>query len=82
MSEWNGQEISEMDTSHIESTIKLLEKRAKTAYATEQLAVENTLDSFRAQAFDEKDWTDFLHESYHALATELAKRGPDLSMNF
>lgn len=81
--EWNGQPISEMDTDHVNNTISLLEKRAKAAYAKEELEVANTIDRFRAQDFEDKDWTDFLHESYYHLVAERDKRPAiDTGLNF
>lgn len=72
--EWNGQPIKDMDTDHIINTISHLEKRAKTAYEHEGEIVRNTLDQFRAQAFDTKTWCDFLPESYYHLIAERDKR--------
>lgn len=81
--EWNNKPIAEMDTDHIVNTISLLEKRAKTAYETEALAVEDTIDSYRAQAFAEKDWTDFLHSAYYDLVAERDRRPAiDTGLNF
>lgn len=81
--EWNGQPISELGTDHIINTISLLEKRAKTNYKTEELAVAETIDRHRAQDFEEKTWVDFLHESYYHLVAERDKRGPiDTGLNF
>ena len=81
--EWNGTPISEMGTDHLINTINLLERRAKTAYQTEELEVANTLDRFRAQDFEGKDWTDFLHENYYHLVAERDKRPAiDKGLNF
>lgn len=80
--EWNGQLISEMDIDHINNTIKYLEQKARTAYSKEEMEVATTLDRYRAQEFEEKEWYDFLPDAYYHLTAERDKRPVNLGMNF
>lgn len=58
MSEWNGRLIADMDTSHIENTIKLLEKNAKKA----------------CRKAGGSNWKYYVHNSYQDLVEEFNKR--------
>lgn len=79
---WNNKPIIEMDTEHLRNTISLLERRAKEKYQKEADEVAITLDSYRAQAFEEKSWYDFLPDEYYKMLKELDCRPIDLSLNF
>jgi hypothetical protein len=79
---WNNQPIKDMDTDHIVNTINYMERTAKSKYAKEELEVSTTIDSHRAQAFEELSWYDLLPEEYYHLLAERDSRKPDTGLNF
>jgi hypothetical protein len=81
MSEWNGKDITKMDTDHINNAINYLENRAKIAYEQEGEEVSNTLDSFRHQKYVEQTWYDYLPDVYYDLCKEKESR-PMIDMRF
>lgn len=79
---WNNKPIKEMDTDHLRNTINLLERRAKEKYEKEADEIALTVDSYIAQAFEEKSWYDFLPDEYYKMLKELDSRPVDLGLNF